>query len=123
MKARLAVTFVMLLFLFAGCSFFGGMDNIPDEARPDAMYAQALETFNSNVRVYLNTRSTVSKGTQDKWKAEVEPLIDKVKEALDTWGLALDGGISTSIAKAEYDKLFTQFLAILLKFKIVEIKK
>jgi len=121
MKARLAITFVALLFLLVGCSSM--MRNIAPEAKPYAVYQKSLEIFNNNLRTYLDTRMVVGPETQAKWKVEIEPLIDKASKALDDWGLVLAGGLSDAIAKAEYDKLYTQLLTLLLKHKIVEVEK
>ncbi|MBU0846757.1 hypothetical protein KKH23_06160 [Patescibacteria group bacterium] len=124
MKLKIGINILILLLCssFIGCGLFGRLDNISAEAKPYAVYQKSLEVFNNNLSTYIDTRAMVGPETQAKWKIEIEPTIDKVSDALDTWGLALAGGLSDAIAKAEYDKLYTQLLALLLKYKIVEVK-
>jgi hypothetical protein len=119
-KAVLVVVLMIGLLFTSACP--GLLGDIAPEAKPYAVYQKSLEVFNNNLRVYLDTRMAVSPETQTKWKIEIEPTIDKVSNALDAWGLVLAGGLSDAIAKAEYDKVYVQLLALLLKYKIVEVK-
>lgn len=118
-KLNSLTTLLAVLFLLSAC---GPMDNIPTETRPIAVYLQAVNVFNSNLRTYLDTRMAMPAAVQAEWKVEIEPYIKITKEALDDWGaLALDG-LPSAIAKREYDKLFSQMLSLLIKYKIVEVK-
>lgn len=118
-KPILLSMLAILVILISAC---GTMNNISPEVRPFAVYQKSLEVFNNNLRTYLDTRMLMTPEVQAKWKVEIEPTIDQASNALDAWGLVLAQGLDDAVAKADYNRLFTQMLALLMKYNVVEVK-
>jgi PBP1b-binding outer membrane lipoprotein LpoB len=115
-KSLLAILAILLL---VGCA---GISNLPPEVKPFAVYQKSLEVFNGNLRTYLDTRMIMPPEVQAEWKVKIEPTIDQASNALDAWGLVLAQGLDDAVAKADYNRLFTQMLALLMKYNVVEVK-
>lgn len=120
MKTRLSlIALSITIMLLAAC---GMLNNIAPEAKPYAVYLQALNVFNSNLRTYLDVRDTMPLDVQAEWKNRIEPLIVLTKEALDDWGMLVIQGLPDAMAKRKYDRLFTEVLALMLKYEIIELR-
>ena len=120
MRKKAVLLLVFIVFILSACA--PTMNNISPEAKPYAVYLQAVNVFNSNIRTYLDTKKMMPPEVQAEWKEEIEPFIKIAKEALDDWGVLTMDGLPDAVAHGEYDKLFSQMLALMIKYKIVEVK-
>ena len=110
MKRTLSFVVVLLfVFTLSSCAMFG---DIP----PEQQYLKARTAFNNLVEGYLVKYRTADIATQQKWKEEVDPQIEKAKLALDAWGFALT--IADPDKVLEKEKLFNMVKGKLLDLLI-----
>ena len=119
-RLRLAIPILLIALLLTGCGAL--MGNLSPEVKPYAVFQNSQEVFNRNVRIYLDTRKTMSEEIQARWKVEIEPYLDRADAALTAWEKILQEGMDGTAAKEIYDKLFVQFLSLLIHYNIVEVK-
>ncbi len=94
---RLFLLLIAVTFMFAGCATFSTLS-------PAQQQLEARMTFNNLVSGYVAKYKIADVATQEKWKADVEPLIRKAVTALDLWGFALN--ITDPDQAIQQEKLF-----------------
>ena len=88
---------IILIFMFVGCATLGALS-------PEEQQLKARMTFNNLVEGYLVKYRTADLTTQQKWKAEVDPVIKKANTALKLWEVY--NNLSDPTKAAEQQKIF-----------------
>ena len=94
---QLFLILLAVCFLFTGCAIFGDLS-------PEEQQLKARMTFNNLVEGYLVKYRTADLATQQKWKADVDPLIKKANTALKVWGISLQ--LADPTKAIEQQKIF-----------------
>lgn len=86
-------------------------------------YNEALDTFNSLVRNYnLQFKLQTDNAVKVKWVKEINPKIEIVNTALDTWGDTIAGTPDSYTKEKLYMDAYKILWSLLLSQGVIEIK-
>lgn len=114
MKRKSIILLLAVLYLVVGCSMFqvAGEKDSP-ELKRDKEYLAARKEFALTLQDYNDHYAVAPVLTQQKWKAEIDPVFKKVDKALDSWKLAIDKGFDPASQEQLYLKLKSELLFLL----------
>ena len=110
-KINQTIALLMLVFAVISCASF-------NQLTPQQTYLAAVTTFNNNLAQYNAVFKTASPSTQDKWRTEINPIIEATSAALDLWGTE----VTNTAYENDYRNLLRQFLFLLITNKIIEVE-
>ena len=113
-KFKVGIMAVVAVFILVACA------GVPVTQK--GKYALALEEFTAVVTSYNSQYAVQSDVTKANWKSTIDPIFIKANLALDAWGAVIGTGAEVD-KQAAYTQAFSQLKALLITFKIIEIKE
>jgi len=111
-----------LLFIFTGLSSCISLRAaFHKDLTMEQRYYLANKDFNDNLQDYLAIYRMADSETKEKWKAEIDPIFKRGKQALDVWGLGI-GTTNAIEAEGIWMSIKNNLLAALFEYGVLMIE-